>query len=76
MKLKEILEIKGSKLTLSPNKILIPVLALDNTEAGAHEFNQYYTEILEIGKKWKTIRKIKDECPTEEIKMERNPNRV
>lgn len=55
MKLKEILENKGSKLTLSPNKILIPVLALDNTEAGAHEFNQYYTEILEIGKKWKTI---------------------
>ena len=57
MTLTQLLDEKGVKITLSPNKLKIPIYALDNTADGAHAFNGFYQEVLAIGKKWKEIKR-------------------
>ena len=52
--LEKLLADKGTPLLLKANKLFIPVHVCDNTAAGAHEFNQYYTEML-AKKNWNSI---------------------
>ena len=58
MTLTQLLAEKGKPVTLKANNIAIPVLALDNTTAGAHEFNTYYREVLSYTG-WNTINRTK-----------------
>ena len=58
MNLIQLLETRGAKATMRPNKIKIPIIALDNTKQGAHEFNNYYKEVL-AHKAWNTITRTK-----------------
>ena len=51
--LERLLAEKGAGIVLKVNQIRVPTYALDNTAAGAHEFNIYYQELL--GKGWNTI---------------------
>lgn len=55
--LERLLAEKGSGIVLKVNQMKVPVYALDNTAAGAHEFNIYYQELLNKG--WKTITRTK-----------------
>lgn len=51
--LEKLLGEKGTPITLKANSIKIPVVALDNTAEGAHEFNIYYQEALQ--QSWKPL---------------------
>lgn len=51
--LEQLLAERGAKIVLKANQPKIPTYALDNTAAGAHEFNIYYQELL--NKNWNTI---------------------
>lgn len=53
-RLERLLAEKGSFITERVNKLKIPVYALDNTAIGAHEFNEYYQDILKR-KGWNDI---------------------
>lgn len=57
MKLQQLLEERGTPIKLDVNYVRIPVVALDNTAIGAHEFNIYYKEALE--QKWNAIKRTK-----------------
>lgn len=51
--LDQLLDARGAPINLKVNFIKIPVIALDNTAEGAHQFNIYYQEIMKKG--WNTI---------------------
>lgn len=57
MTLQQLLEERGAPIKLDANYIRIPVVALDNTEEGAHQFNIYYKEALQ--QKWGKIKRTK-----------------
>lgn len=54
MTLDELMREKGAKVLCKVNKLLIPCHVCDNTKDGAHEFNQYYQEVLKLTG-WNTI---------------------
>lgn len=54
MTLDELLREKGTPVLRKVNKLKMPVYVLDNTTAGAHEFNRYYREMV-TAKGWHEI---------------------
>ena len=57
MTLEQLLEERGAPIRMDVNYVRIPVVALDNTAVGAHEFNIYYQEAQTKG--WNTIKRTK-----------------